>query len=111
MSLDENIKNEIVNRITANLKVKDVILFGSYAYGKPHKDSDIDVIVVLDEHGFPKNFREKINRRLKVSTLLFTMQQRFPMDIFVYTKDEWNKAIELNSSFIREVNLKGIRLL
>ena len=46
---------EVKNKITSFYKevkkkypVKKILLFGSYAYGKPHMDSDIDVAVVLD---------------------------------------------------------------
>ncbi|RMI00512.1 MAG: nucleotidyltransferase domain-containing protein, partial [Calditrichaeota bacterium] len=47
---------EIVDRITAHVNVKHIILFGSYATGKVHEDSDIDLVVVLDEPGFAQDY-------------------------------------------------------
>jgi predicted nucleotidyltransferase len=42
-----------------------IILFGSYAYGEPRKDSDYDVFVVLkDDTEKPILVLQKINRRL-----------------------------------------------
>jgi len=34
--------------IEKNNEIQKIYLFGSYAYGKPHKDSDLDLCVVLD---------------------------------------------------------------
>ena len=38
--------NEIVDRISKGYKPKKVILFGSYAYGEPTEDSDIDLLII-----------------------------------------------------------------
>ena len=105
------IKNEIISRLSKNFKLKNIILFGSHAYGTPHKDSDIDIIVVLDEEGYAKNYMEKIDRRMKVSKLLFDLAKKFPVDLLVYTKDEWNHLLRINSSFVRQIKQKGLRLL
>ena len=39
----EEIKSEVLKRLKP-LNPNKIILFGSYAYGTPHKDSDIDLI-------------------------------------------------------------------
>jgi predicted nucleotidyltransferase len=67
-----------------------VILFGSYAYGEPHKDSDIDLIVVLDKHGIGKTYQEKRQNRLLVGKALLDIEREVPIDTRVYTLDEWN---------------------
>lgn len=109
--LNEDIKNKIVTRITDNLKVKNIILFGSYANGKPHEDSDIDLVVILDEHGFSQTFKERIEKRQKVSHLFFDMRQEIAMDFLVYTTEEWQRVIQLDTSFIREIKQTGINLI
>ena len=43
----EKIKIEIVARLKS-LDPDKIILFGSYAYGKPNKDSDIDLYIIKD---------------------------------------------------------------
>ncbi|GHT48992.1 hypothetical protein FACS1894102_3020 [Spirochaetia bacterium] len=39
----------ITNAITANTKAVAIYLFGSYAYGQPHKDSDLDIYIVIPD--------------------------------------------------------------
>jgi predicted nucleotidyltransferase len=50
--MDETVKLELEmlkNTIVDTLPVEQVILFGSYAYGTPHKDSDLDLYVVMKD--------------------------------------------------------------
>ena len=42
-----------------------IMLFGSYAWGTPHKDSDIDLLVVTNDDFIPKNYDEKLMLSLK----------------------------------------------
>jgi len=43
----EVLKHEIVERLKP-LKPDKIILFGSYAYGEPNEDSDVDLFLVKD---------------------------------------------------------------
>ena len=42
MNINENL-NEIVNLVKSIVSVKEVYLFGSYAYGEPNEESDYDI--------------------------------------------------------------------
>jgi len=110
MYLDEDLKNELVARITEKAKVKSIILFGSYAYGKPDNNSDIDLIAILDEEGISKSFREKMQRKNKITSVLIDIMKRVPIDLLVYTKDEWKKLVSMNNSFVSEIAEKGVIL-
>jgi predicted nucleotidyltransferase len=46
MSIQEQIE-EIIKRMVSNIKPEKIILFGSYAYGTPTEDSDLDLLVVI----------------------------------------------------------------
>ena len=59
----------IVNRLK-EINPDKVILFGSYAWGNPHGESDLDIIVVTNDDIMPKNYKEKMKIYLKVSTIL-----------------------------------------
>ena len=48
MVFDEALKKEIVRRIVAAEHPHKIILFGSYAYGQPSGDSDVDLLIVKD---------------------------------------------------------------
>ncbi|MBI4698748.1 MAG: nucleotidyltransferase domain-containing protein, partial [Nitrospirae bacterium] len=47
MDIESYLKT-IIEKITNNFNPEKIILFGSYAYGKPTKDSDIDLMVIMD---------------------------------------------------------------
>jgi len=111
MTLPESIKKRIVSKITEKFKVKDIILFGSYAQGNAGKDSDIDILVLLNENGITQTYMEKIRKRMAVSNLISDAEQKIPVDLLVYTIDEWQRLTENNNSFIRRINKEGIKLL
>lgn len=102
----ENCILEIVKRVKKIKPVK-IILFGSYAWGIVHKDSDIDLIIILNKNGIPKDFREKMDSYLSVKRLLRDMNREIPMDIIVYTKEQWEKFLLLDSYFSRKVVKEG----
>ena len=54
----EMLKAQIVELLKP-LEPEKVILFGSYAWGLPTEDSDLDVYVVTNDNFIPQNFREK----------------------------------------------------
>lgn len=102
----ENCILEIVERIK-RLKPVKIILFGSYAWGGVHKDSDIDLIIILNKDGVPRDFREKMDSYLSVKQLLRDMNGEIPMDIIVYTKGQWEKFLLLDSCFSKKVVKEG----
>jgi predicted nucleotidyltransferase len=47
--IDSRLLDEIVRRIVAALQPETIYLYGSHAYGQPHKDSDVDLLIVVRE--------------------------------------------------------------
>ena len=76
-----------------------VILFGSYAYGTPTEDSDVDLLVVMD---IPKSeFRNKaIEIRERIPS-------HFNMDLLVRSPEEIAYRVAYNDWFLREITEKG----
>ncbi len=99
----------IIERLQG-IRPRWVILFGSYAYGKSHKESDIDLIVVLNKHGIGKTYREKRQNRLLVGKALLDIEREVPIDTLVYTLDEWNLFLQQNSAFAKLIRQKGVIL-
>ena len=64
-------------RIAQTLRPDKIILFGSYAYGRPTADSDVDLLVVMNTRLRPRQQRLVISRALS--------PHPFPMDILVKT--------------------------
>ena len=58
--MDKNKVIALVRDALIPLHVKKIILFGSYAKGTPHQDSDIDLFVVTDDDFIPGSFAQKM---------------------------------------------------
>jgi len=86
----DTIKNEIVEQLKP-LHPEKVILFGSYAWGEPVENSDIDLYVVTNDEFIPNNYQEKREVVRKVSRRLRGIRQRFSMDLLVHTKSMSDK--------------------
>jgi predicted nucleotidyltransferase len=104
--LPKELQDEILNAIEP-LNPCKVILFGSYAYGQPHKDSDIDILFINNEETY-KNFEERIEMKMQLLKRLRNIDK--PIDILAYTKKEWDELVAKNSSFVREINRQGVLL-
>jgi predicted nucleotidyltransferase len=87
-----------------------IILFGSCADGEIHIDTDIDLIVVLNEKGIIRSYKEKVRNRMKVGKKLLDIERQIPIDTLVYTLDEWELFLNQKSSFSKVVTDKGIIL-
>jgi predicted nucleotidyltransferase len=103
----EDIKKEISERIKKVENFYKIILFGSHASGKDHPSSDIDLLVVLDSFETPKDFRERSENYLKVSRALRELERKFPIDLIVYTRPEFDKFIEIGSMFSKTILKEG----
>ena len=102
-----NIIDEIVTRVKENFKIKSIFLFGSSVSGNLNEDSDIDLLIILDEHGIASEFMEVVKRRNNVTKLLLDIRKKVALDILVYTKDEWDLLKKDRSSFVREIMENG----
>jgi len=86
----EVLKHEIVERLKP-LNPDKVILFGSYAYGTPNEDSDIDLFLVKDN--LNKNEMEDYEVEAKMNLLALMRKYRTNgIDILSSTSDFLNSA-------------------
>lgn len=47
--IDQSVINEITKRLVALYHPRKIYLFGSYAWGLPSQDSDLDIMIIVDE--------------------------------------------------------------
>ena len=106
----QTLQKEIVERLKP-LEPDKIILFGSYADGKPTSDSDIDLYVVTHDDFIPESWKEKNEIYLTVSRKIRDLRRQVPIDLIVHTKKMHEKFVQLNSFFGREINQKGLQLL
>jgi uncharacterized protein len=109
--ISDNLKNTIVSQISAAVKPSEIFLFGSHAYGIPHEDSDIDLLVVVDSDVIPQNYDEKAEIYLSVSRAIRDTERKIPIDLIVYTKPEFERFKEIGSIFSRRILKDGVSLL
>jgi predicted nucleotidyltransferase len=74
-----------------------IILFGSYAYGTPHADSDVDILVIMPA-------RDQIDQAVRIS---LAIDPPFPLDIIVRTPKNMCWRLEEGDSFLREIVSRG----
>ncbi|MBI4824884.1 MAG: nucleotidyltransferase domain-containing protein [Nitrospirae bacterium] len=90
---------EAVKRIIDNFHPDKIILFGSYAYGKPTKDSDIDLMVVMDTDMQPYERAVPIRKALR--------DLGMPKDIIVRTPNEFESFKDIIGTMIYTAAHKG----
>ena len=103
-------KNEIISQINLSLQhlnVNKVILFGSYANGTQSDDSDIDLLVVTNDNFVFESFAQKMEIKLKIARALNSLRKFADIDLIVHSKPMYERFIELNSGFKKEILNSG----
>ena len=85
-----------------DLPINKMIFFGSRASGKPHKYSDIDLIIISSKFR-RKDFRERQLGFYKHWSL------DLPYDFLCYTPEEFNK-LKKQITIVREAVREGIEI-
>jgi predicted nucleotidyltransferase len=88
-------------RIAARCRPQRIILFGSYAYGQPTADSDVDMLVVMPFRG---------EGYLKAAEIHLALNPAFSVDLLVRTPAQLAKRLRLGHFFLLEVTERGIVL-
>jgi uncharacterized protein len=89
---------KVVDQIIEKFQPDRVILFGSYAYGEPTEDSDVDLMVIMpfEDKGYQQSL--KIRRAI---------EHPFPMDLLARTPDTVEWRYKGRDPIIREVIDRG----
>ena len=85
-------------RIAREFKPSTIVLFGSYAYGRPTEDSDVDLLVVMPHKG--RSLRQALDIRLR-------LRASFPLDLLVKSPATVKARVEMGDCFVREIMEKG----
>jgi predicted nucleotidyltransferase len=102
--LTPDLLTQIVQRLVESLHPEQIILFGSYAYGEPHEDSDVDLFVIVSESDQPRYRRSRTAYRTLRGIGV-------PTDVIVVTREEVKKKVNVRSSLISRVIHDGKILL
>jgi len=100
----------ILKNLISLLKPSDpykIVLFGSHVNGKPNINSDIDLMVILDNNHVSKTHKERLNKKILLRKLVLDINRKIPLDIFVYSKEELNLLKKYGNYFIDEIEKTG----
>ena len=92
---------KVTQQIVEQFHPQKVILFGSYAYGQPTEDSDVDVLVIMETEGNPLYTAAHISA---------AVDHPFPLDILVIQPSDLAFALQEKNIFETEVIKKGVTL-
>jgi uncharacterized protein len=90
---------EVTQKVIQAFRPKNIILFGSYAYGKPTADSDLDLLIIMES-------RDRPAERIRKVSDLFDPRP-LPMDFIVLTPGEVRHRLDGFDPFLEEVFAKG----
>ena len=88
-------------RIGREYSAQRVVLFGSYAYGAPTEESDVDLLVVMPYRGTQLGQAVEIAQRFRTP---------FTMDVLVRSPQEVKQRLAINDRFLKDVLARGREL-
>ncbi len=105
--------NEKEKKITDLIKLKitgkdpsaDVILFGSHARGEVHKESDWDILILLNQ---PNVSRTK-EREFRDELFDLELELGEPISTFVFSRSDWETRHQVTPLY-QNIKHEGIKL-
>ena len=98
MPIERKDISDFARRIGREFHPERVVLFGSYAYGTPTADSDVDLLIVMPFEGLGCTKAFEIMQKLK---------PRIPVDLVVRHPEDIRRRLAWNDFFLREIEAKG----
>ena len=90
---------EAAQRIGQKFHPQKVILFGSYAYGHPDRESDVDFLVIFSDRQKSRKRYAEISKELE--------PRPFPVDLLIRSMKEIRYRLKIGDSFIQEIVNNG----
>src|ERR1700752_2563958 len=84
-------------RIAERFQPDKIVLFGSYAYGKPHEESDVDLLVIM-------RTKNVTDQSIRIS---LAFKRLFSFDLIVRTPWQIERGLKDDDWFLREITEKG----
>lgn len=96
--LKEKKIREVSKFVVKKFSPEKIILFGSYAWGKPNKNSDVDFCIITKTKNTSKTKRE-------IDGAIFP--RPFAIDIIIYTPKQFSDRLKEDDFFVKELSTKG----
>lgn len=95
---------DVVSKLSKDYEPEQMILFGSYAYGEPTADSDIDLLIIKDTTESP------LKRWTRVRKIVSDLRRGFAFSPLVVTPSEVEKRLKKGDPFFKDIMTNGKRL-
>ena len=95
------ILKDIVQRLNRSYQPDKIILYGSYAYGTPDSDSDIDLLIIKDTD------KRSVDRFVEVKQIIYQPGRSVPVSPLVYTPTELEERLKMGDDFVAEILTRG----
>ena len=95
----ENLLDQMVQKIVNLFAPQKVILFGSHAWGTPQKDSDVDLLIIMESLLRPA-------QRSPVMSLA-CRPRNLPVDFLVKTPTEIEYRLKIRDPFLKRILEQG----
>ena len=92
---------DIVSRLNKSYDPEKIILYGSYAYGNPTADSDIDLFIIKDTD------KRSVDRFVEVKQIIYQPGRSIPISPIVYTPKELEERLKMGDGFVAEILARG----
>ena len=99
-TLNPDLLAEVVRRIAKAVNPEKIYLYGSHAYGTPHEDSDVDLLVLVKDSN-----TSYYKRTMPVYKALRGLL--IPIEVKVVTQDEFQRRLKWVVSVEKAATLKG----
>lgn len=96
----EQLLSDITNRLVNEFRPENIFLFGSYVWGNPHKDSDLDLLIIVTDSNLSSSKRSSIAYRC-------LRDVPYPLDILVKTRKEIEKFAQIPMSLEHQILNRG----
>jgi predicted nucleotidyltransferase len=88
----------VAQQIAERFQPERIILFGSYAYGKPRPESDVDLLVVMDT---------SLRNREQAAQIARAIDYHFGLDLLVRSPRQLAERLALGDFFLQEITERG----
>ena len=96
-SISRSVIRRYARQVAERFQPDKIILFGSHAYGRPHTDSDVDLLVIMPA-------RNPLDQAVRIR---WELPAPFPMDLLVRTPKTVQWRLAEGDSFLAEIMTKG----
>lgn len=101
--IDAKTIEEVKNRLVTLYNPDEIYLFGSYAWGKPDEDSDLDLLVVVEQYKEDR-YHDLVEGHRALSGL------HISKDLLLYDKAFFDSAVKDKTTFCYKIKQKGKKI-